>query len=193
MNILVIGSGGREHALIWKLRESQLSDEVFCAPGNSGIAQEGECLPVDVSKPLQLLELAQEIKADLTVVGPEAALAAGVVDEFEMAGLAIIGPTKAAARLESSKIFAKQFMQRHAIPTSRFAVVETFDQAIKAIGEFGSPVVIKADGLAAGKGVVVAHNREEAENALDEFMRQKLLGPAGERVVIEECLAGEEI
>jgi phosphoribosylamine---glycine ligase len=193
MNILVLGSGGREHALIWKLRESQLSDEVFCVPGNAGIAQEGECLQADVSDPMALLELAQKIKADLTVVGPEAPLAAGVVDTFAKAGLAIIGPTKAAARLESSKSFAKQFMQRHAIPTARFAVVDTFDHAISLLPEFGSPVVIKADGLAAGKGVVVAHNREEAEKALDEFMRQKLLGPAGERVVIEEALTGEEL
>ena len=193
MKILVIGSGGREHALVWKLRESQLSDEVFCAPGNSGIAQEGECLPVDMSNPLALLELAQQIQADLTVIGPEAPLVAGVVDEFEKAGLAIIGPSKAAARLEGSKIFAKQFMQRHGIPTAKFVVAENFEEAIKALDAFGSPVVIKADGLAAGKGVVVARDREEAEKALDEFMQKKILGPAGERVVLESCLAGEEM
>ncbi len=193
MKLLVIGSGGREHALTWKLRESQQSEDVFCAPGNPGITQEGECLPVDVNNPAAILALAREVKADLTVVGPEAPLVAGVVDEFEKAGLAIIGPSKSAARLEGSKIFSKEFMQRHNIPTARFVVTEKFDQAVKALDNFPAPVVIKADGLAAGKGVVVARTREEAEKALDEFMRIKTLGAAGERVVIESCLAGEEM
>jgi phosphoribosylamine---glycine ligase len=193
MKLLVIGSGGREHALTWKLRESQQSEDVFCAPGNPGIAQEGECLSVDVNSPAALVALARQVKADLTVVGPEAPLVAGVVDEFEKAGLGIVGPTKAAARLEGSKIFAKEFMQRHNIPTARFVVAEKFDQAIRALSSFATPVVIKADGLAAGKGVVVAHDREQAEKALDEFMRLKTLGPAGERVVIESCLVGEEM
>lgn len=193
MKLLVIGSGGREHALAWKLRESQHSEDVYCAPGNPGIAQEGECLPVDITHPASVLEVAQQVKADLAVIGPEAPLVAGVVDEFEKAGLAIIGPSKAAARLEGSKIFAKQFMQRHAIPTARFTVAENFEEAIKAVEIFGTPVVIKADGLAAGKGVVVARDREQAEKSLDEFMRQKTLGAAGERVVLESCLAGEEI
>jgi phosphoribosylamine---glycine ligase len=193
MKLLVIGSGGREHALTWKLRESQHSEDIFCAPGNPGITQEGECLPVDVTNPLAVLEVAQEVKADLTVIGPEAPLVAGVVDVFEKAGLAIIGPTKAAARLEGSKIFAKQFMQRHAIPTAKFAVAASFEEAIKELEVFGSPLVIKADGLAAGKGVVVARDREEAEKALDEFMRKKTLGAAGERVVLESCLVGDEI
>ncbi len=193
MKLLVIGSGGREHALTWKLRESQQSEDVYCAPGNPGIAQEGECLPVDVNNPAAILALAREVKADLTVVGPEAPLVAGVVDEFERAGLAIVGPSKAAARLEGSKIFAKEFMQRHNIPTARFVVAEKFEQAIKALENFAMPLVIKADGLAAGKGVVVAHDREHAEKTLEEFMRLKTLGPAGERVVIESCLAGEEM
>jgi len=193
MKVLVIGSGGREHALVWKLRESQQTEEIYCAPGNAGIGQEAECLPVDVSSPAAVLDLAKQVQADLTVVGPEAPLVAGVGDEFEKAGLALIGPTKRAAQLEGSKIFAKQFMQRQGIPTARFAVAEKFDEAGKALGGFGLPVVIKADGLAAGKGVVVARTREEAEGTLDEFMRQKVLGAAGERVVIEECLAGEEL
>jgi phosphoribosylamine--glycine ligase len=193
MKILVIGSGGREHALAWKLRESPLMDEIYCAPGNAGIAQEAECRPVDVSNPAQILELANEIKADLTVVGPEAPLVAGVVDEFKRAGRVIVGPTKAAASLEGSKIFSKQFMQRHSIPTARFKVAESFEQAVKSLAEFGSPVVIKADGLAAGKGVVIAHTREEAEKTLDEFMRQRTLGSAGERVILEETLVGEEL
>ena len=193
MKILVIGSGGREHALTWKLRESGLVEEIYCAPGNAGIAQEAECRPVDVSNPAQILELASELKSDLTVVGPEAPLVAGVVDEFKRAGKTIIGPTRAAARLEGSKVFSKQFMQRHSIPTASFKVAESFDRAVKALEEFGLPVVIKADGLAAGKGVVIARTREEAEKTLDEFMRQRTLGSAGERVVLEEALVGEEL
>jgi len=193
MKILVIGSGGREHALTWKLRESVLMEEIYCAPGNAGVAQEAECRPVDVSNPLQILELANEIKADLTVVGPEAPLVAGIVDEFKRAGRMIVGPTRAAAQLEGSKIFSKRFMQRHSIPTARFKVAESFEEALKALAEFGVPVVIKADGLAAGKGVVIAHTREEAEKTLDEFMRQRTLGSAGERVILEETLVGEEL
>jgi len=193
MRILVIGSGGREHALTWKLRESQLMEEIYCAPGNPGIAQEAECRPVDVTDPKAILALAQELKADLTVLGPEAPLVAGAVDELEQAGLAAIGPTRAAAQLEGSKIFSKQFMQRHNIPTARFEVAEDFESAIKALAGFKVPVVVKADGLAAGKGVVVARRREEAEQALEDFLRRKTLGEAGDRVVIEECLPGEEL
>lgn len=193
MKILVIGSGGREHALVWKLRESPQMEEIYCAPGNAGIAQEAECLPLDLSSPQEILDLANNLHADLTVLGPEAPLVAGVVDTFERAGLAIFGPTAATARLEGSKIFAKQFMQRYRVPTARFVVAQNFEDAIKALTVIGTPAAIKADGLAAGKGVVVAHHREEAEKALDEFMRQKTLGSAGERVVVEERLGGEEI
>ena len=193
MKILVIGSGGREHALTWKLRESQLMEEIYCAPGNAGIAQEAECLPVDASQPQAILEVASQVKADLTVVGPEAPLVAGVVDTFEAAGMAVIGPTKAAAQLEGSKIFAKQFMQRHGIPTARAEVADHFEDAVRALKNFSVPVVVKADGLAAGKGVVVAKTREEAEKSLDDFMRRKTLGAAGERVILEECLVGEEM
>jgi len=193
MNVLVLGSGGREHALIWKLRESQQTDGVFCAPGNAGIGQIAECLPVDLKNPAAMLQLAVDVKADLTVTGPEAPLVAGVVDAFQRAGRRIIGPTLAAAQLEGSKIFAKEFMQRHSIPTAGFAVAEDYASGVKAVSEFGLPVVIKADGLAAGKGVVVARSLEEAEKALDDFMVQKALGEAGNRVVIEECLVGEEM
>ncbi|MGH9452111.1 MAG: phosphoribosylamine--glycine ligase [Terriglobia bacterium] len=193
MNILVLGSGGREHALIWKLRESQKTGEIYCAPGNPGIGQEAECLPVDLSNPADMLDLAAKLCADLTVVGPEAPLAAGVVDVFERAGAAIMGPTRAAAQFESSKIFAKQFMQRCAVPTARFAVAGSFEEAMRTLADFPAPVVIKADGLAAGKGVVVAKTREEAEQTIEAFMRQMQLGRAGERVVIEEALSGEEI
>lgn len=193
MNVLVIGSGGREHALVWKLRESPQVEDIFCAPGNAGIAQEGECFSVDVSHPKELLALALDLKAHLTVVGPEAPLVAGVADEFEQAGLALVGPNQAAARLEGSKIFAKRFMERCGIPTARFTVAEDFETGIQALRSLELPVVIKADGLAAGKGVVVAQRLDEAEKVLDDFMRQHTLGSAGERVVIEECLSGEEV
>jgi phosphoribosylamine---glycine ligase len=193
MKILVLGSGGREHALTWKLRESPQMEEIYCAPGNGGITPEAECLPVNLSNLEEMVGLAKKVAADLTVVGPEAPLVAGVVDEFEKAGLAIIGPTKAAARIEGSKIFAKQFMKRHDIPTANFLVAENFEDAVKALAGFRLPVVVKADGLAAGKGVVVARKRQEAEETLKAFMREKVLGGAGERVVLEECLEGEEV
>lgn len=178
---------------MWKLRESQEMEEIYCAPGNPGIAREAECLPADPAKPQEILDLAKSLEADLTVVGPEAPLVAGVVDEFERSGLPIIGPSKAAARLEGSKIFAKQFMEQHGIPTARFAVAENFEGAVKLLGGFPLPVVIKADGLASGKGVVVARRPDEAENTIEDFMRRKTLGPAGERIIIEECLSGEEM
>jgi phosphoribosylamine---glycine ligase len=193
MNVLVLGSGGREHALVWKLRESQQTDDIFCAPGNAGIAQIAECFPVDLTDPGAMLQLAESLKADLTVVGPEAPLVAGVVDEFQRAGRRIVGPTMAAAQLEGSKIFAKDFMHRNGIPTARFAVVDDYETGVKFLPEFGLPVVIKADGLAGGKGVVVARTRDEAEKALSDFMVQKSLGGAGDRVVMEECLLGEEL
>jgi len=192
MKILVVGSGGREHAMAWKLRESPQMEEIYCAPGNAGIGQEAECLPVDLSRIPDILNLAKSLQIDLTVVGPEAPLVAGIVDEFEKEGLWVIGPTRAAARLEGSKVFSKQFMQRRGIPTARFEVAESFDAAVQALERFPSPVVVKADGLAAGKGVVVARTTEEAVSALDQFMRQRTLGASGERVVVEECLVGEE-
>jgi phosphoribosylamine--glycine ligase len=193
MKLLVLGSGGREHALAWKLHESQQMEELYCAPGNAGIAQEAECIPVDLSQVKAIVELAKRLHADLTIVGPEAPLVAGVVDEFEKEGLAIIGPSKAAARLEGSKIFAKEFMRRRNIPTARFEVAETFEEAVNALVRFPLPVVVKADGLAAGKGVVVARNHAEADQAARDFMLRKTLGGAGDRVIIEECLTGEEM
>jgi phosphoribosylamine--glycine ligase len=192
MKILVLGSGGREHALAWKLHESQQMEELYCAPGNAGIAQEAECIAIDLTQTKAIVELAKQLRADLTIVGPEAPLVAGVVDDFEKEGLAIIGPSKAASRLEGSKIFSKEFMRRHGIPTARFEVAGNIEDALHALARFPLPVVVKADGLAAGKGVVVAHTHEEAEQAVEDFMRRKTLGSAGDRVVIEECLKGEE-
>jgi len=181
MKILVIGSGGREHALCWKLSQSA-GNEVYATPGNPGMAQVASCYPAS-----DALKLAEALDINLTIVGPEAPLAAGIVDRFRARGLAIFGPTQAAARLESSKSFAKEFMQRWNIPTARFVAVSTPDQALNELRNFGLPVVLKADGLAAGKGVVVAHTREEAESAIPPLMSH-----AG-GLVIEEFLVGEEV
>jgi phosphoribosylamine--glycine ligase len=182
MKILVIGSGGREHALCWKLAQSVKTSALYAAPGNPGMAQLATCLPTS-----DYLEAADTIDADLTVVGPEAPLAAGIVDRFREKGRRIVGPTAAAARLEASKAFAKEFMLRAGIPTARFATVETADQAVAALGEFDYPVVLKADGLAAGKGVIIANSKTEAEQAI-----AQLLAPEA-TLVIEEFLTGEEV
>ena len=179
MNILVIGSGGREHALAWKIRQSP-GVHVLSAPGNPGMAACGTCVEVKGS----YLDVAESVGAELTVVGPEAPLVAGVVDAFREAGKWIVGPTQANARLEGSKIFAKDFFKRHRIPTAEFVSVENVDDAKKALGRFRFPVVVKADGLAAGKGVVIAQDRAEAERAIE------ALGP---KLVIEEFLEGEEV
>jgi phosphoribosylamine---glycine ligase len=182
MKILVIGSGGREHALCWKLAQSRKIRGLYAAPGNPGIAQIATCLGT-----ADYLAAADSIGADLTVVGPEAPLAAGIVDQFRAAGRLIVGPTAAAARLEASKVFAKEFMTRAGIPTARFASVSTVDGARAVLREFGFPVVLKADGLAAGKGVIIANEPAEAENALTTLM------PSASRLVIEEFLTGEEV
>ncbi len=183
MRILVIGSGGREHALSWKLSQSP-SVHLYAAPGNPGMARCGDCLPAGDGTPKALLAVAESVKADLTVVGPEAPLVAGVVDAFRAAGRAIVGPTAENAQLEGSKIFAKEFFRRHEIPTADFVSVDTRADAGKALDRFRFPVVIKSDGLAAGKGVVIAEDRSQAEHALETL---------GERLVIEEFLQGEEV
>jgi phosphoribosylamine--glycine ligase len=193
MKILVIGSGGREHALVWKLRQSPRVSRVYCAPGNAGIAAEGECLPVDVKSVESLLALAAQVKPDLTVVGPELPLQLGVVDEFTRRGHRIFGPTQSAARLESSKSFAKEFMQRHHIPTAHYAICDSPQEVGEALPHFHMPVVVKADGLAAGKGVVICKSKEEASAVAAEMLSGKMLGEAGARVVLEECLKGEEL
>jgi phosphoribosylamine--glycine ligase len=193
MKILVIGSGGREHALVWKLRQSPRVSQVYCAPGNAGIAAEGECLPADVKSVESLLALAARIKPDLTVVGPELPLQLGLVDEFTRRGHRIFGPSQSAAQLESSKSFAKEFMQRHHIPTAHYAICDNPQEVGEALPHFHMPVVVKADGLAAGKGVVICKTKEEASAVAAEMLSGKMLGEAGARVVIEECLKGEEL
>lgn len=193
MKVLVIGGGGREHALVWKLRQSPRVSKIYCAPGNGGIGEQAVCVPADVKNVDTLLALAHQLQPDLTVVGPELPLQLGVVDEFTRRGLRIFGPTKAAARLESSKSFAKEFMQRHRIPTAHYAICNSLDDIHEALPHFHPPVVVKADGLAAGKGVVLARSKEEAITAASEMLSGKMVGEAGSRVVLEECLQGEEV
>jgi len=192
MKLLVIGSGGREHALAWKLAQSPKVQKVFVAPGNGGTALESGLENISLQTTKELIAFAQKEKIYLTVVGPEAPLAAGVVDDFQQAGLKIFGPSRAAAQLESSKDFAKQFMVRHGIPTARHATFESAEDARAYVQKHGAPIVIKADGLAAGKGVVVATSKEEALAAVDSMMSGGRLGAAGHRVVIEEFMEGEE-
>jgi phosphoribosylamine--glycine ligase len=193
MKVLVIGGGGREHALVWKLRQSPRVSQLYCAPGNAGIAAEAECLPADVKNLDSLLALAARVKPDLTIVGPELPLQLGVVDEFTRRGYRIFGPTKTAAKLESSKSFAKEFMQRYHIPTAHYAICDSPEDVSDALPHFHMPVVVKADGLAAGKGVVICKSKDEASAVAAEMLSGKMLGEAGSRVVIEECLKGEEL
>lgn len=192
MNVLVIGSGGREHALVWKLRQSSKVERLYCSPGNPGIAELAECLPMKVTAQEALLEFAKSENIDLTIVGPEQPLAEGIVDLFEMNDLKIFGPTQRAAELEWSKAFAKEFMQRHGIPTAahRTFALNEIDKAGSYINESPMPIVLKADGLAAGKGVIICANRDEAVASLEIFGRQ--FGSAGEKIVIEEFMDGEE-
>ncbi len=192
MKLLVIGSGGREHALAWRLKQSPRIQKVYVAPGNGGTAREEGLENVAISAIPDLLAFALQENIQLTVVGPEAPLAAGVVDAFRAAGLKIFGPTQAAAQLESSKDFAKEFMRRHHIPTAEFATFTDVAAAHAYLEEKGAPIVIKADGLAAGKGVVVASTLAEAHSAVEMMLAGNAFGDAGARVVIEECLFGEE-
>ena len=192
MKLLVIGAGGREHALAWKLAQGARVQKIYVAPGNGGTAREPGVENVALTALPELIAFARKEKIHLTVVGPEAPLAAGVVDAFRGAGLRIFGPTRAAAQLESSKDFAKRFMLRHRIPTARHATFEDAALARAYVAQQGAPIVVKADGLAAGKGVVLAASVEEAQAAIDRMMGDQALGAAGARVVIEECLQGEE-
>lgn len=193
MKVLVVGQGGREHALVWKLSQSPRVSRLYCAPGNAGIAELATCVPIADTDADGLVQFAKEEGIDLTVVGPEAPLVAGVVDRFEEAGLRIFGPRREAAMLEGSKSFAKAIMAKYGIPTSRYQAFEDYEKALRYLREHGAPVVLKADGLAAGKGVTVAATLEEAEAALERMMREKVFGEAGSRVVIEEFLQGQEL
>ena len=193
MKVLVLGNGGREHALVWKLRESSRVSKLYCAPGNGGIADEAECLPVDLKNLESMVALGEQVRPDLTVVGPELPLTLGVVDEFTRRGWPAFGPTKAAARLESSKSFAKEFLRRHRIPTAPYAICDSVEEVRTALAHFHAPVVVKADGLAAGKGVVIAASKQEAAGVAAEMFNGKMVGEAGTRVVLEECLKGDEL
>ena len=195
MRVLVIGSGAREHALVTRLCADPGDVDVVCTPGNPGIAASTRVVPGDVGDPAALAAVAARERIDFTVVGPELPLSLGVVDRFASEGRSIFGPTQAAARLESSKAFAKAFMARHHIPTARFHTADRMDQALELVrsAPFGLPIVLKADGLAAGKGVVIAESLEEAESAVVAAMRDARFGAAGERLVIEECLRGPEV
>ena len=185
MKILVIGGGGREHALVWKLSQSTLSKKVYAAPGNPGMAEVAECLQPVSSTPAGFVQIAREKGADLTVVGPEAPLVDGVVDAFRAEGLRIVGPVASAAQLEGSKVFAKRFMDEAGVPTARFKPVDSVQDITSVVGGFGFPVVLKADGLAAGKGVIIVNSESELAAAMERL-------PGG-RVVVEECLVGEEV
>jgi phosphoribosylamine--glycine ligase len=194
MNVLIIGSGGREHALVWKLRQSPAVEKLYCAPGNAGIASQATIVSIAANDIDGLLKFAIDEKIDLTVVGPEQPLTEGIADRFAAEGLKVFGPSKAAARLEGSKIFAKNFMQKYGIPTAEFRAftsAQRFD-AERYLSEVPAPIVLKADGLAAGKGVTVCETRDRAKEVLEGMMGRKAFGESGASIVIEECLTGEE-
>ena len=195
MKILIVGGGAREHCLAWKLAREARVSAVLCAPGNAGIATLARCLPVDPADPQGLLDLAECEGVDLTVVGPEAALTRGIANLFAARGRLVFGPTRQAAEIESSKVFAKQFMSRHRVPTGAYRVCETAEQAFGIVdrAELGFPMVLKADGLAAGKGVTMAPDRETARRAVQAMMIDRQFGDAGARLVLEECLEGQEV
>jgi phosphoribosylamine--glycine ligase len=194
MKVLIVGSGGREHALPWKIKNSPRVKKVYCAPGNAGTMDVAENVPIDVTDIDGLKKFASREKIGLTVVGPELPLTMGIVDEFEKAGLKIFGPYQIAAELEGSKVFSKQFMDRHKIPTAGFKIADSAKQAQKIInsGKFSYPVVIKADGLAAGKGALICRNSYKAEEAIESIMEKKQFGEAGKQIVLEEFLRGKE-
>ncbi|MGD0283284.1 MAG: phosphoribosylamine--glycine ligase [Dissulfurispiraceae bacterium] len=192
MKVLVIGGGGREHAIVWKLTQSRHVDKIYCAPGNAGIAETAECIDIAINDFDELINLVRYEWIDLTIVGPEEPLSKGIADAFAREGRKILGPSKAAAQLEASKVFSKEFMRRHRIPTSEYKVFTSYLHAEDYVRMKGVPIVIKADGLAAGKGVIVAATTDEAIVALKRIMKEREFGDAGNRVIIEECLQGEE-
>jgi phosphoribosylamine--glycine ligase len=194
LKLLVIGSGGREHALVWKRKQSRLVEKIWCAPGNGGISRDAECIPLDVGDVKAAADLAEKLQADLTVVGPELPLVLGIVDEFVKRGLKILGPTQKAAQLEGSKVFAKRFLERHKIPAA--SLYGVFNSPVDAYAELCSvdwPLVVKADGLCAGKGVLVTSSPDEATAFIDRVMERREFGEAGKQILLEEGLAGEEL
>ncbi len=193
MRVLVVGQGAREHAIIWKLRQSPLVKEIYCAPGNGGIAEDAHCVQIDVADIIELADFAENLKMDLTVVGPELPLTLGIVDEFQKRGLHIFGPTRLAAELEGSKVFSKEFMKKYDIPTAAAATCGSLDEALDALKAQGVPCVIKVEGLAAGKGVIIPETKKEAEEVLRNIFEDKKFGNAGSRVLVEEYLVGEEV
>ncbi|MGA9884102.1 MAG: phosphoribosylamine--glycine ligase [Candidatus Acidiferrales bacterium] len=194
MKILVVGGGGREHALIWKLQRSASAEKVWCAPGNDGIARDAECVPLNLKDVRAAADLAAKLRADLTIVGPELPLVEGIANEFASRGLALLGPTKTAAQLEGSKIFAKRFLERHEIPTAEaYGVVNVTNEAGAALASVKWPLVIKADGLCAGKGVMVTNSRSEASAFIERLLVGEEFGAAGKQVLLEEGLAGDEL
>ena len=193
MRILVIGGGGREHALVWKLKQSSHATQLFCAPGNPGIAELAECVPIAANAIAELADFAESQHIALTVVGPEDPLTQGIVEQFRERGLRIFGPNQAAAQLEGSKAFAKSLMAKCGIPTAGYAEFDDYEKALQYVRKQGVPIVIKADGLAAGKGVTVAQSLDEAEGALTAAMQHKVFGAAGTRVIVEEFMIGEEM
>ncbi|MDI3481741.1 MAG: phosphoribosylamine---glycine ligase [Tepidanaerobacteraceae bacterium] len=193
MKVLVVGGGGREHAIAWKISQSPKVEEIFCAPGNAGIKKIVKCIDISAEDIKGLADFAQKERINLTVVGPEVPLVLGIVDEFEARGLRIFGPSKAASQIEGSKVFSKKLMQKYNIPTANFKVFETAADAINYIEKIGVPLVVKADGLAAGKGVVVARKEQDAVSAVKSIMEEKVFGNAGLRVVVEEFLEGPEV
>ncbi|MGO4370470.1 phosphoribosylamine--glycine ligase [Paenibacillus sp. 2TAB19] len=193
MRILVVGSGGREHTIVWALKKSEKVKEVFCAPGNAGIAQLAECVPIAVSEFAELTRFAKEASIDLVFIGPDDPLADGIVDAFEAEGIPTYGPRKNAAEIEGSKIFMKNLLKKYDIPTAKYETFTNYESALAYLREQSTPIVIKADGLAAGKGVTVAATLEEAEKALREAMVDKVFGDAGNQIVIEEFLEGQEM
>ncbi len=192
MRVLIVGSGGREHAIAWKLSKSPRTEKLYCAPGNAGIAALAECVDIQGENIEMISQFAVASKIDLAVIGPEVPLALGIVDALEEKGIRTFGPNKKCAQLEASKAFTKKFLERHEIPTARYKEFTDRKELEEAIGVFGYPMVIKADGLAAGKGVIIAETREEAEKAIGEIMVDKVFGAAGDKVIVEEFLTGTE-
>ena len=193
MRVLIVGGGGREHTLAWKIRQSPLVDVLFAAPGNPGIAREATCVPIGVDAHSDLVTFARRERVDLAVVGPEAPLVAGLADRFAEGGVTVFGPSARAAAIEGSKVFAKDLMRRHSIPTAQFSTFDDPDRARRYCRALGAPLVVKADGLAAGKGAIVCRSLEEADAAIAECMERKAFGASGARVVVEEFMRGEEV